>query len=64
MVNNPNGTSTAWDTSTKQIYSYDASNSLKKNTLSVTVTYNWTPEYFFGPVTIPLTSTSTVAMQY
>ncbi len=33
------------------------------STVTVTVTYNWTPEFFFSS-TLPLSSTSTVQMQY
>lgn len=65
-LNNANGTTSDWDASNKAVMSYTATSPpvLATNTVSVTVTYNWSPEFFFVGTTIPLTATSTVAMQY
>lgn len=69
MFNKANGTSVAWDSSNKSVYGYTTTTStvLKQNTVSVTVSYAWTPEFWPFPGSapaIPLSSTSTVAMQY
>jgi Flp pilus assembly protein TadG len=51
---------TTWNTS--NALTYTSSGSTIRNTVSVTVSYSWVPEAYFGGVT--LTSTSVMVMSY
>ena len=52
-----------WDDNSKMPAYYDANNKVwKGNTVTVTVTYQWVPEAFFGGIT--LSSTSVMPISY
>jgi Flp pilus assembly protein TadG len=51
---------TTWNTSN----ALTDSSTGKKNTVSVTVRYDWSPEAYFGGVTLHLQSTSVMTMSY
>jgi Flp pilus assembly protein TadG len=54
---------TTWNTSNALTHT-SANNSTVKNTVSVTVSYPWVPEAFFGGATLTMQSTSVMTMNY
>jgi Flp pilus assembly protein TadG len=63
LTNLSNGFQVKWDDPSKMPVYYDFTNNVwKGNTVTVTITYQWVPEAFFGGVT--MTSTSVMPLTY